>query len=184
MFSGRFAQTAQRVAQRMRHKSLVGLAKSSSLKVLYFVNFVCVAHLFAENVGWVYATSGPSMLPTMSATGELVLENRMISPERLQRGDLITFVSPLTPGRVVCKRIIGLPGDIICVDPTGQLAPSTEHVVIPKHHVWVSGDNASLSRDSRMYGPVSMALIKGKLVAKVYPFRDFTIFRNNFNYID
>ena len=109
------------------------------------------------------------MLPTMSATGEVVLENRMVSPQSLKRGDLVTYVSPLDPTRVVCKRLIGLPGDIICVDPTGRLAPSTEHVVIPKGHVWFIGDNAEMSRDSRQYGPVSMGLIRGKLVAKVSP---------------
>jgi mitochondrial inner membrane protease subunit 1 len=111
--------------------------------------------------------SGPSMLPTMEASGQVVLENRLISPSRLRRGDLVTYISPLDPTRVVCKRLIGLPGDVICVDPTGKVAPSTEHVVIPKGHVWLMGDNAEMSRDSREYGPVSMGLIKGRLVAKV-----------------
>lgn len=110
------------------------------------------------------------MLPTMEVQGELVLENRFIGrfyPERLTRGDLVTFVSPLDPQRAVCKRILGLPGDIVCVDPTGEIAPSSEHVVIPKGHIWVGGDNAAWSRDSRDYGPVSIALVRGKLVAKV-----------------
>lgn len=142
------------------------------------------------------------MLPTMSASGECVVERRWIDRTRLARGDLVTFISPLDPMRVVCKRLIGLPGDIICVDPTGQMAPSTEHVVVPKGHFWMSGDNAELSRDSRQYGPVPMALIKGKLVARVchflscfwivmftqliqvWPLRTAGRFRNNFTYID
>jgi len=110
------------------------------------------------------------MLPTMSAQGELVLDNKLVCrlfPERLTRGDIVTFVSPLDPQRVVCKRILGLPGDTICVDPTGEKAPSTEHVIIPAGHFWVAGDNAAWSRDSRDYGPVPMALLKGRLVAKV-----------------
>lgn len=110
------------------------------------------------------------MIPTMSATGECVLENRLFSPQRLSRGDLVTYISPLDPSRIVCKRVIGLPGDVVCVDPTGQIAPSTEHVVVPKGHLWMSGDNAEMSRDSRHYGPVSMALVKGKLIAKVRAF--------------
>lgn len=111
--------------------------------------------------------AGPSMVPTMAVTGEWVLETRWISAKKLSRGDLVTYVSPLDPSRVVCKRLIGLPGDVVCVDPTGTAAPSTEHVVIPKGHVWLAGDNAEASRDSRTYGPVSMSLIKGKLVARV-----------------
>lgn len=117
------------------------------------------------------------MLPTMSAEGELVLVNKFVCrlfPERLARGDIVTFVSPLDPQRVVCKRILGLPGDTICLDPTGEMAPSTEHVIIPAGHFWAGGDNAAWSRDSREYGPVPMALLKGQLVAKVqspfYPY--------------
>jgi len=110
------------------------------------------------------------MLPTISAEGELVLSNKLtcrLFPERLSRGDIVAFVSPLDPQRVVCKRILGLPGDTICVDPTGEEAPSTEHVIIPVGHYWMGGDNAAWSRDSRDYGPVPAALLKGRLVAKV-----------------
>lgn len=110
------------------------------------------------------------MLPTLAHDGEIVIEDRLtyrLFPERLSRGDLITMKSPLTPGRVVCKRVIGLPGDIVCVDPTGEKAPSTEHVLVPKGHVWVSGDNAAYSRDSRDHGPVSKSLIYGRLIARV-----------------
>ncbi|KAI0931946.1 hypothetical protein AcW1_000787 [Taiwanofungus camphoratus] len=160
------------------------LAKSTGLKALHLVNFACAVHLFAEHVGWISTVDGPSMLPTMSVSGEWIFEKKWIYPERLRRGDLVTFLSPLDPTRIVCKRIVGLPGDVICVDPTGEHAPSTEHVVIPRNHVWLSGDNASFSRDSRMYGPVSMALIRGKLVAKIWPLKNATIFRNNFHFID
>ena len=107
------------------------------------------------------------MVPTMYPEGEWILESRLTSPRKLRRGDLATYISPLDPSRTVCKRVLGLPGDVVCVDPTGQKAPSTEHVVVPKGHLWMSGDNAELSRDSRDYGPVSMALVKGRQVARV-----------------
>jgi inner membrane protease subunit 1 len=110
------------------------------------------------------------MLPTLATEGEIVIEDRLtfrLFPDRLSRGDLITLKSPLEPGRIICKRVIGLPGDVVCVDPTGKKAPSTEHVIIPKGHVWISGDNAAWSRDSRNYGPVSMSLIQGRLLARV-----------------
>ena len=109
------------------------------------------------------------MLPTMEESGEAVIENRLSyrrNPQSLKRGDLVTYESPIQPGRVVCKRVLGLPGDIVCVDPTGEKAPSTEHVVVPIGHIWTMGDNASLSRDSRDYGPVPMGLIRGTLWAR------------------
>lgn len=113
---------------------------------------------------------GPSMFPTFNGGGEYVLEDRLtprLFPDRIERGELIIFKSPIMPERLVCKRVLGLPGDIVCVDPTGEEAPSTEHIVVPKGHLWVGGDNAALSRDSRIYGPVSMSLIQSKLLIKV-----------------
>ena len=110
------------------------------------------------------------MLPTMAQEGEAVIENRLsfrLNPGCLKRGDLVTFESPLAPGRLVCKRLLGLPGDIICVDPTGSKALSSEHVVIPRGHIWLMGDNADLSRDSRDYGPVPLSLVRGTLWARV-----------------
>ena len=97
------------------------------------------------------------MVPTMAVAGEGVLELKWINFDKLIQGDLVTFVSPLDPGRIVCKRITGLPGDVVCVDPSGTYAPSTEHCIIPPGHVWIIGDNASASIDSRTYGPVPMA---------------------------
>jgi inner membrane protease subunit 1 len=109
------------------------------------------------------------MLPTMSASGEVCLEYtlgpRLRGPAALQRGQL-------APGRIVCKRLAGLPGDVLCVDPTGAKAPSTEHVVVPRDHVWLVGDNAAMSRDSRDYGPVHVGLIRGTLVARVSAVRE------------
>jgi len=165
-------------------RRLVRAAPCIAYYVAHTVNVACAIHLFATHVGGIAMADGPSMLPTMNASGDWVLENRWVNWKQIQRGDLVTVRSPLDPNRLICKRVIGLPGDIICVDPTGQYAPSTEHVVIPRYHVWLSGDNAAWSQDSRKYGPVSMALLKGKLVARVWPLRDAGFFRSNFNYID
>ena len=107
------------------------------------------------------------MLPTMAIEGELALDWKWINVNSLRRGDLVTYISPLDPALPVCKRITGLPGDVVCVDPTGTFAPSTEHIVVPKNHIWVTGDNLACSRDSRSYGPVPLGLVKGRLIARV-----------------
>ncbi|KAG1739669.1 signal peptidase I family protein [Suillus lakei] len=105
------------------------------------------------------------MLPTLDNSGEMVIK----SPS------LITLTSPINPSRIICKRVIGLPGDVVCVDPTGLKAPSTEHVVIPKGHVWVAGDNTAWSTDSRDYGR--------RIAARIYPLNRLTVFSNNATYI-
>ncbi|KAI0715252.1 peptidase S24/S26A/S26B/S26C [Earliella scabrosa] len=153
-------------------------------RALKVVNFACGVHLFTNHVATLSFVEGPSMVPTMDVTGEVILELKWINVNRLARGDLVTFISPLDPSRPVCKRITGMPGDIVCADPTGTYAPSTEHVVVPKNHIWVTGDNLAWSRDSRTYGPIPLGLVKGRVYARVLPLRKMTVFPNTFEFID
>lgn len=109
------------------------------------------------------------MLPTFAATPEGIIEDRLsIRLGRpLERGGIYILNSPRQPGAQICKRIVGLPGDVVCVDPTGAYALSTEHCIVPPGHVWIIGDNAAASIDSRTYGPVPMALVWSRVVARV-----------------
>ncbi|THU94839.1 LexA/Signal peptidase [Dendrothele bispora CBS 962.96] len=155
--------------------------KRTGIRGFKLINMFCAIHLFTEYVGRPSTMAGPSMLPTLATYGEIVIEDRItyrLNPSSLSRGDLVTLKSPVNPSHIICKRVIGLPGDIVCVDPTGNKAPSSEHVVIPKGHIWISGDNAANSRDSRDYGPVPISLIQARLYARVWPLKDSTIFRN------
>lgn len=106
------------------------------------------------------------MLPTMALSGEWVIERALRPSSPIARGDLVTFTSPSDPSRTACKRVLGLPGDVVCVDPL----VSDEHVVVPRNHLWLAGDNRALSRDSRTYGPVPVRLVRGRLVARVRVF--------------
>ena len=108
------------------------------------------------------------MFPTLSITGEWIIQDNLTFKFRPpKRGELIVALAPYDPTRYVSKRVIGVEGDIICVDPTGEKAPPDEHVVVPKGHVWVMGDNANWSTDSRDYGPLSISLIRGRIYARV-----------------
>ncbi|KAI9308911.1 peptidase S24/S26A/S26B/S26C [Cunninghamella echinulata] len=119
------------------------------------------------------------MLPTFNMTGDVVLVEHISQRfKALEHGDVVICVSPAVPGRLVLKRIIGLPGDNICVDPT---VPERKYIDVPKGHVWVGGDNLSNSTDSRAYGPVAMGLIRGKAIARAWPIR---MIRNNFTPVD
>lgn len=41
------------------------------------------------------------------------------------------------------------------------------HVQVPKGHVWLQGDNFNNSTDSRHYGPVPYAMVRGRVFVKV-----------------
>jgi len=49
---------------------------------------------------------------------------------------------------------------------------SNEMIQVPQGHCWVVGDNLPWSRDSRHFGPLPVALIKGKVIAKALPWSE------------
>jgi inner membrane protease subunit 1 len=50
-------------------------------------------------------------------------------------------------------------------------------VQVPEGHVWLAGDNLPYTRDSRTYGPLPMALIKGKIIATSHGWFEFRTWR-------
>lgn len=55
---------------------------------------------------------------------------------------------------------------------------------IPKGHCWIVGDNLGVSRDSRHFGPLPIALIQGKVIAKVLPWAEREWIQNTLHPID
>jgi inner membrane protease subunit 1 len=180
------------------------------------VQILAGLHLLSTTVAELRICSGFSMLPTLSHDGDCVLvsplpywswfsgSSKIRGPKR---GDLVVATSPTDPSATVCKRVIGIEGDLIEVDPrrggkrkwlkevdevhvadeplggesgsvsrrldsegrpmTSRRKGEEQWVRVPKGHVWLAGDNMSNSTDSRMYGPVPLAIVKGKVLARV-----------------
>ncbi|CAG8950191.1 hypothetical protein HYFRA_00008428, partial [Hymenoscyphus fraxineus] len=132
---------------------------------------VLTLHLFVTH-GYGYSTTwGASMLPTF----EILLDGLLVSKYHrrgrgIEVGDVITFDSVVEPGQKVIKRVLGMEGDYVMRDTPGS--GSLEMLQVPKGHCWVIGDNLPASRDSRHFGPMPMALIRGKVIAKVQPFSE------------
>lgn len=124
----------------------------------------CFVHLVHHSVYEVTETHGESMLPTLNYTGDYVHVNKYYRRGRnVQIGDLIVATKPTDPGQRVCKRITGMPGDVICVDPSS--GDYDRYITVPKGHCWVTGDNLTQSLDSRSYGVLPLGLIKGRIFA-------------------
>lgn len=55
---------------------------------------------------------GPSMLPTLSVTGDVLFVERLSTRfQKIKQGDIVMASSPENPRLIVCKRVIGLEGD-------------------------------------------------------------------------
>lgn len=138
----------------------------------------CVAHLIHEYVYEFTETRGESMLPTLQAHHDYVhaLKKHRLGRD-LEMGDCIVAIKPSDPEHRVCKRITGMPGDVILVDPSSSSELTNtpaeciahdgfnKYIRVPEGHVWATGDNLCHSLDSRSYSVLPMALIKGKIVA-------------------
>eukprot|EP00292_Cryptomonas_paramecium_P019133 CAMPEP_0113714122 /NCGR_PEP_ID=MMETSP0038_2-20120614/32413_1 /TAXON_ID=2898 /ORGANISM="Cryptomonas paramecium" /LENGTH=111 /DNA_ID=CAMNT_0000641007 /DNA_START=192 /DNA_END=524 /DNA_ORIENTATION=- /assembly_acc=CAM_ASM_000170 len=109
------------------------------------------------------------MYPTFNIQGDLVLvEYQSVRNDRLRVGDVVVARSPTNPKQAVCKRITGMPGDVVEVAPQYDFQPVRHHLV-PRGHVWLQGDNLANSTDSRIYGPIPLALVRGKVFYKIWP---------------
>ncbi len=126
-----------------------------------------------------------SMLPTLQI-GDHILVNKFLYYFRpIQRGDIIVFKFPQDESRDFIKRVIGLPGETLeirgkevlingkplqepyavyadwpigRVGERGRLGP----IVIPADTLFMMGDNRDHSMDSRVWGFLDVAKVKGK----------------------
>ena len=92
----------------------------------------------------------------------------------LQHGDVIILHHP-SKEATICKRIIGMPGDVIVRTDGGDddAHGIPHHRVVPPGHLWVEGDNTFNSLDSRAYGTVPASLVIGKVICRLWPLRDY-----------
>ena len=118
-----------------------------------------------QTYGFDFATStGASMTPTVHGEGSLLFFEK-VSPRisGYERGDVVVSKA-MNGSHLVCKRIAALPGDIVSPDRLNKRT-----MQVPAGHVWLLGDNTDNSIDSRVYGPVPMALLQGKVRAALFP---------------
>jgi mitochondrial inner membrane protease subunit 1 len=164
----------------------------STIKVL------CAIHLIGTH-GYQYsAVSGPSMMPTFAVDGDCIIADMTHARNRrkaLRVGDLVLYRIPVDNASGV-KRLLGLPGDYVSMGTPGEKGDdvmiqvcrqlyhsriSDTHTIaqVPEGHCWVIGDNLTVSRDSRHFGPLPLALIQGKVMAKVLPWAERAWIENN-----
>ncbi len=140
---------------------------------------VLVATLFIP----VLQVSGSSMEPTLSDNDIIVL----FKQADLKTGDICGFYYE---NKLLLKRVIGTPGDIISIDEHGNVSVNGEEIdepylttkslgecditfpcQVPENRYFVMGDNRDVSIDSRSsaVGFIEKEQIVGKVFLKIYP---------------
>ncbi|CAG2102551.1 unnamed protein product [Medioppia subpectinata] len=113
--------------------------------------------------------SGSSMEPTLHDK-DIILTERYSSVfiKSYNRGDVVVARCPADPKTLICKRVVAVAGDSVRHGFISQQ-------VVPRGHVWLTGDNTNHSTDSRDWGPIPIGLIVGKAVLRIWPYEDFQL---------
>jgi len=130
----------------------------------FALEIVVIWVLFTYVINLTVVPSG-SMIPTI-AEGSVLVCTRVYNPEKLQRGDIVSFESQELEKRLI-KRLIGLPGETVQVDEAGVVTidgvPLEEPYVknqltdypctftVPEGCYLFFGDNRSGSDDARLW---------------------------------
>jgi signal peptidase I len=141
------------------------------------------------NIGQAAYIPSRSMVPTLKVHDLLIID-KMILPEELERGDIVVFRPPPESRlykKILIKRLIGLPGDRIEIRK-GKLYRNGKAIkenyikepmryrlhelIVPENKYFFLGDNRNISNDSHAWSNpfVDAESIIGKAIFRIYPF--------------
>ncbi|KAF2102905.1 LexA/Signal peptidase [Rhizodiscina lignyota] len=134
-----------------------------------------VTHVILSHGFDVVSPYGISMLPTSAHDGDWILLDKTKRRGRnIKVGDVISFKHPIMPYYGL-KRVIAMPGDFVLAGSPDAKGGELEGQMmqVPDGHCFVAGDNQKFSRDSRIFGPLPLALIQGKVTMFLWPLHSF-----------
>ena len=173
--------------ERLGYRSRYTRVLRSTIYALVVV--AAVAVLLATLFLPVLQVSGDSMNPTLQDKDVIVL----VKSGSLKTGDLCGFY---WQNKLLLKRVIGLPGDIISLDENGVVTvngtvldePYVDELAlgecdikfpyqVPENRYFVLGDHRATSIDSRssVIGCVEKNQIVGKVFIRVWPLSSFSL---------
>ncbi|MCD8326193.1 MAG: signal peptidase I [Lachnospiraceae bacterium] len=173
--------------ERLNYRSRFRRALRGTIYALIVV--AAVAALAATNFLPVLRVSGSSMEPTLS-DGDIIV---LVKSSDFETGDLVSLYYQ---NKLLLKRVIGGPGDVIYIDEEGNVYVNDELIdepyvtekalgdtditypyQVPENRYFVLGDNRATSVDSRSseIGCIDKDQIVGKVILRVWPLNQMKI---------
>ena len=118
----------------------------------------------------VVGTSGPSMLPTLNTSNDLVFVDYFTTKfiRDPKKEEVVIVQNPYKQSATLVKRVKFTAGETAeYIDPSYKKLTKVE---VPKNHIWIEGDNPDESRDSRHMGAYSLELVNGIVRYRIWPF--------------
>jgi len=169
------------------------ILKETIHTLLYLVLVLLLTMLVIKYVGQRTVVDGSSMEPTLTHQDNLIVDKlsyRFGDPERF---DIIVFPYQYAENVYYIKRIIGLPGETVLIDVSGNIyingellkesygketieaenvGDVTYPIVLGEDEYFVLGDNRNDSKDSRLevVGNVHRDDIIGRAWLRIWPF--------------
>lgn len=118
-----------------------------------------------DYVGYIARVEGVSMQPSLNPRGNssdyVFLSRFNMVNYSIEKGEIVSCVSPKNRKQMIIKRVTGLEGDIV--------QSTKNYVKVPDGHCWIEGDHRGFSLDSNTFGPVPVGLIVAKAKCIVWP---------------
>lgn len=170
--------------------------EAPSSLLLWIISIIILVKLVQAFLIQPFIVDGASMLPTYHNQEFLLVDKLSYRIGFPSRGDVMIFklyenINNPYEGKHLIKRVIGLPTERVVVrrgvttiynkkNPNGFVLDESfvsykdvqkdADVTLDAHHYFMMGDNRAQSYDSRDWGPLDEANIKGQVLFRVYPF--------------
>lgn len=167
--------------------------------ILYILAVLLGTWLIITFVGQRTSVSGSSMEPTLHNGDQLIMDKLTYHFSEPERFDIIVFPFQYADDTYYVKRIIGLPGETVQIDPEGNiyingelleedygletiLSPglAAEPVILGEDEYFVLGDNRNNSSDSRdpSVGNIHRSDIIGKAWVRIWPLNKIGVLKH------
>lgn len=126
-----------------------------------------------------FLVSGDSMVPTFHNNDYLIVDELSYRFREPEKGDVVIFRSPVEPSKYLIKRIVGIPGDTVefsFPEKLSAIQGLSNAVTLKDGEYFVEGDNRNESFDSRYWGTLARANIKGRAFLRLWPLTQIGFF--------